>query len=167
VIPPSLPDLADETVAVFVGRLNRMKGFDVLLECLPEIRRRRDIHLLVIGSGEQPSLPATIRDAVTFTGYVPPAALGAYLDLGDLLVVPSLREGLPRVLLEGLELGLTPVARPVGEIPTVTENLFTDRASLVEMVCSFESLPAPGAEPFHRERLRDQHIAFFQRLCEQ
>jgi len=120
--------------------------------------------VLVIGPGEQPPVPRTVRDAVTVTGYVPPAAMGAYLDVGDVLLVPSLREGLPRVLLEGIERELTPVARPVGEIPTVTDNLFTDSAEFVELVCSFESLPVPSAEQFHRERLRDRHVAFFERV---
>lgn len=166
VTPPSLPDPGDGTVAIFVGRRNRLKGFDMLLDCLPEIRRRReDLHLLVIGPGERPSMPPTVRDAMTVTGYVPPEQLGAYLDLGDLLVVPSLREGLPRVLLEGMERGLTPIARPVGEIPTVTDNLFTDRAAFVDMVCAFESLPVGSAERFHRERLRDRHIGYFERVC--
>jgi glycosyltransferase involved in cell wall biosynthesis len=164
--PPSLPALSAETVAVFVGRLTRMKGFEMLLDCLPEIQRRReDLHLLVVGPGEPPRVAPEVREAVTFTGHVPPESIGAYLDLGELLVVPSLREGLPRVLLEGLERGLTPIARPVGEIPTVTENLFTDSAEFVDLVCSFESLPVASVERFHRGRLADRHVDYFDRLC--
>jgi glycosyltransferase involved in cell wall biosynthesis len=165
--PEPLPDIPAETVAVFVGRLTRMKGIEMLLGSLPEIRRRRaDFHLLVVGPGERPPVPPGVRDAVTFTGYVPPELLGAYLDLGELLVVPSLREGLPRVLIEGLERGLTPVARPVGEIPTVTDNLFTDRAEFVDLVCSFESLSVASAERFHRGHLADRHRDYFDRLSQ-
>jgi glycosyltransferase involved in cell wall biosynthesis len=110
---PALPRV------LFVGRLEPVKGIDLLLEAW---RRRSPgapaAHLVIAGDG---SLAGPVRDAcgptVSWIGTVDdPAALYRAVDL---LVVPSRSEGLSNVLLEGMATGLAVVASAVGGNPSL------------------------------------------------
>ncbi len=166
--PPSdlnLDHIEQENVVLFIGRLNRMKGFDFLMEAIPDILERRDdLHFLILGSGDQPELSEELEAHVTFTGFVQPSDVSGYLDAGDVLVLPSLREGLPRVILEALSSDLTVVARNVGEVTSATQNTFSTRSEFIEMVCSFERLPKNSAKKYYRERRSDDHLEFFNKV---
>jgi glycosyltransferase involved in cell wall biosynthesis len=105
-----------------VGRLTEDKGLSLLLRALASLRRDfPSIRLVVAGSGPQEGrLKVEVRDlrledCVHFLGRVDCVAW--VYDLADLLVIPSLREGLPCVLLEAMLAGLPVVATEVGAIP--------------------------------------------------
>jgi len=158
----NLDHIEQENVVLFIGRLNRMKGFDFLMEVIPDILEQRDdLHFLILGSGDQPELSEELEAHVTFTGFVQPSDVSGYIHAGDVLVLPSLREGLPRVILEALCSNLTVVARDVGEVLSATQNVFTDVDEFIEMICSFEELPKQSGERFLRMHLQSIHIKFF------
>jgi glycosyltransferase involved in cell wall biosynthesis len=100
-IPPDAP------VALFVGRLTCDKGIADLLEAFLQLENRfPDLRLLLVGSFEDGDpLPEDIRkrlethDRVILTGPVNDTA--PYYAMADVLVLPSHREGLPTVVLEG------------------------------------------------------------------
>jgi len=119
--PPALLDrydLHDRFVLLTMGRLvgpERKKGFDRVLEVLPEVADQRpDAAYLIVGKGpdrprlEQKAERLGVRDRVTFTGYVPEDEKGAHFRLADRFVMPSEGEGFGLVLLEALACG-TPV----------------------------------------------------------
>jgi len=98
---------ADAPVVLFVGRLTRDKGLAELMEaffqlenCFPKLR------LLLVGSFEDGDpLPVDIRarleshERVILAGPVSDPA--PYYAVADVLALPSHREGLPTVVLEG------------------------------------------------------------------
>jgi glycosyltransferase involved in cell wall biosynthesis len=103
-------------VIVVVAKLYAQKGHSVLLEALASTPLRPDDVVLVVGDGpERESLEqlAKQRDlaAVQFLGNRPdvPDVLAA----SDLFVLPSLWEGLPMALLEGMATGLPVIATDV------------------------------------------------------
>jgi glycosyltransferase involved in cell wall biosynthesis len=103
-------------VVVVVAKLFAQKGHSVLLEALTSTRLRSDDAVLFVGDGpERESLEqlATQWDlaAVRFLGNRPdvPQLLAA----SDLFVLPSLWEGLPMALLEGMATGLPVIATDV------------------------------------------------------
>jgi hypothetical protein len=56
----------------------------------------------------------------------------------------------------------TPViVRDVGELASVTANLFTTDAEFVDLVCGFEDLPLDDSRPFSMAALKEQYISFF------
>jgi glycosyltransferase involved in cell wall biosynthesis len=161
----NLDHIEQDNVVLFIGRLNRLKGFDFLMEAIPKIvERRDDIHFLILGSGEQPELSDELESHVTFTGFVQPSEVGGYLEYGDVLTLPSLREAFGRVLLEALCADLRVIGRDVGDVSSITRNTFIEMEEFIEMVCSFEELPQESAENFYRENLQSAHVEFFREL---
>lgn len=108
-----------------VGRLSGEKGHRCLLRALAEVNRRdARCTLDVVGTGPlENTLRAEaaalgLRDQVRFLGQVPfgPELFSVY-QRACALVVPSLTEGVPQVMLEGLAIGLPIIASAVGGIP--------------------------------------------------
>ena len=89
-------------IAIAVGRLADVKGFDVLLEALRQV----DLQLWIVGDGpERSKLEAQARrigvvDRVWFAGFREDA--GWLMSLADFMIISSRREGFPLVLVEML-----------------------------------------------------------------
>ena len=98
-------------VVLFVGRLTRDKGIPELLQAFLQLDKRfPDLRLLLVGSFESGDpLPIDVRkcleanDRVILAGAVKDPA--PYYAMADILVLPSHREGLPTVILEGQAAG--------------------------------------------------------------
>ncbi|BAM03523.1 glycosyltransferase [Phycisphaera mikurensis] len=107
-----------------VGRLERVKGHDVLLRALARLRASVPAaRLTLVGDGpEAPALRSLaaelgLGDAVRFAGRLDPAATAALLHASSVAVMPSRSEGLPLALLEAMAAGLPPVVTRVGGMP--------------------------------------------------
>jgi glycosyltransferase involved in cell wall biosynthesis len=98
---------ADAPVALFVGRLTCDKGIAELLEAFLQLEERLpELRLLLVGSFEDGDpLPTHVRrrleshERVILAG--PVKDTSPYYAMADVLVLPSYREGLPTVILEG------------------------------------------------------------------
>ncbi|MGU3662875.1 glycosyltransferase family 4 protein [Methylobacterium sp. A49B] len=108
---------------LYVGELREAKGLPYLLEALVQLRAEgRALRLLMVGSGPDAEiLRQTVErlglaDAVAFE---PPQAIRSVLARGRILVVPSLAESLPYVVLEAAAAAQPLVATRVGGIPEI------------------------------------------------
>ncbi len=113
----------------FVGLIRPEKGIEYLLRALPSLDVGRPVELSLIGSWtqfpqERRRLLGIIEELgiashVQWEGYAPfgPELFGQ-LDRADILVLPSLSEGTPRVLVEARARGVPVVATSVGGIPS-------------------------------------------------
>ncbi|TYC62730.1 glycosyltransferase [Marinobacter sp. BW6] len=113
-----------ESVILGVGRLSREKGFDRLISAFSEFRKHSPTSgLVIVGEGKlRHQLEALIaeldiQDDVLMPGYC--STVPALLRQSQVLVMPSLTEGLPITLLEAISLKVPVVASAVGEIPKV------------------------------------------------
>jgi glycosyltransferase involved in cell wall biosynthesis len=104
-----------ETRLALIGRLHRQKGHGHLLEALKiMISEGRRVHLYLAGDGpDEEMLRRQVRDlaianAVTFSGVVDDMV--AFMAEIDIVVLPSLWEGMPNVLLEAMAAGRPIVA---------------------------------------------------------
>lgn len=112
---------------LYVGKLIKEKGIDVLLRALASLRASlpgRPLRLTVVGAGpDQPQMQRLGRelgmdDAIEYRGYVDdPTALDQLYARADLFVLPSTSEGVPRVIDEAMMHGVPVVASAVGGIP--------------------------------------------------
>jgi len=114
----------ESRLIVGLGRLEPVKGFQLLIEALPLICSAVPAtRLLLVGDGSlRDELGARARalgvgERVQMAGARLDAA--AFLAAADLVVVPSLNEGMGRVLVEAMALGRPVVATRVGGIPAV------------------------------------------------
>jgi glycosyltransferase involved in cell wall biosynthesis len=178
-VEPSL--LAGEPAAVpeaprllCVGRLSPEKGQLVLMDAATRLHRAgRDFQLTLVGDGEvRPAIEAAIRDGglggkVTITGWVDGDAVRRAYDECRALVVPSLIEGLPVVLMEALARGRPAVSSAVAGVPELLEpgkSGWLVPAGDPEALAAAmgESLATPAARRAEmgahgRRRVREQH----------
>lgn len=136
--------------AIFIGRLSREKGIDILLRALKYIDN--DIHIIVIGFG--PLSHIVERECRTYPnlhylGYKPRSESLKYLAGSDLLILPSLAEGLPTVLLEAMTLKVPIIA---SRIPGVLDAVNQMMAVLV-----------PPGKPKELAKAINRHIMNYSR----
>jgi glycosyltransferase involved in cell wall biosynthesis len=122
---------ADSLVIGYVGWLIPIKGVTYLVKAMAEVAEKYPKSLLVlVGKGddkgeEEIKLREQVQslgltDKVLFLGWRPDVAeiTGCF----DIFVLPSLNEGMGRVLVEAMAAGLPIVASRVGGIPDLIKN---------------------------------------------
>jgi glycosyltransferase involved in cell wall biosynthesis len=112
-----------------VGRLRIRKGVDVLLAAMPELLSRQpSARLVIAGDGEhraaleRHAAALGLGESVTFLGRAGAAQVRELLRGAAALVVPSIYEGMPLVVLEAMEAAVPVVASRVAGIPEVVED---------------------------------------------
>jgi glycosyltransferase involved in cell wall biosynthesis len=107
------------TTLLAVGQLIESKGHDIVLKALPKLPRT---DLVIAGEGAAEGRLRTlakslgVADRVTFVGTVLHEQLKTYYSAADALVLASVREGWPNVLLESMACGTPVIASDVGSI---------------------------------------------------
>ena len=111
------PSLQGRKIALFLGRLDRIKGLDVLAEAAGSLAESRDDFSLVVAGSGAAEYEAEIRDLVdrrglsdltVFTGMVVGEDKWRLLRAADLFVLPSRHESSPLAVMEAMASG-TPV----------------------------------------------------------
>jgi D-inositol-3-phosphate glycosyltransferase len=139
--------LEGRRVIVFAGRLERLKGAEILLRAFAILSRSREelgrLSLLLIGDdshngaresraqgGERARLCEVARQLgilaqVRFMGALSQPALARYLSLADVCVVPSASESFGLVALEAQACGTPVVSARVGGLPSIVKDGLT------------------------------------------
>ena len=134
---------ACEFMILFVGRIEQIKGIDVLLEAVGDLLRgRRDLRrrtcLVVVGGAIDPTADDSesgkiaelramvdahgISENVDFVGSLDQQELALYYAAADVCAVPSLTESFGLVALEAMACGTPVVATRVGGLQTVVTS---------------------------------------------
>lgn len=127
--PPRVPHPDQRPHIAFVGRLDPVKGADLLLDALAALRPTYpDLTATFIGDGPQAAQTRAharalgLDNVTTFLGAQPETAVADLLQRSDLLVLPSFAEGLPVVLMEAMACGLPVVASRIAGIPELVRD---------------------------------------------
>lgn len=110
----------DKTTMLYVGRLTNGKGLYDLLDAMSQLKNS-EIQLLIAGDGsETAELKEYARnlgldDSVSFLGYR--EDIPKLMTAADALVLPSYREGTPRVITEALASGTPVISTRIAGIP--------------------------------------------------
>jgi len=145
---------ADAPVILALGRLVGKKGFDVLVRAMPAVVAEHPrAQCLIVGEGpERVNLERAVTELgieahVRFTGSVPWNSVPRYLQLSEMVIVPSVHDagnvdGLPGVVQEAMAAGRAVVASDVAGIPlAVTHGVSgllvpeRDPAALAAAIC--------------------------------
>lgn len=122
----------DDTLALFVGRFDSMKGLDRLLEAMRYLKHRRHLRLIIVG-GDGLHTPEGqillglartlgVEDSIAFMGRIEQKDLPVYYNAADVMVMPSYYESFGLVSLEALACGIPVVATPVGVMDTIIKE---------------------------------------------
>jgi glycosyltransferase involved in cell wall biosynthesis len=139
---------------LYVGRLASNKGVDVLLDAFRTLEGRSPASLYVIGDGPlRAKVTRSLPKSVVFLGRRSDEELMMWYQRVDALVLPSLYEGMPTVILEAMAFGLPIIATDVGAVATLVDQNNGwcvppgSAQALSDAVLEFTALePAPRAE---------------------
>ncbi|MDE2040998.1 MAG: glycosyltransferase family 4 protein [Patescibacteria group bacterium] len=122
------PDFSKKTVVGCIAELHANKGLSYLIEAMkPVIQGLSQVIVIIIGDGEKREELASEIEAAGLTGniflpgYLDNAA--EYLKAFSMFVLPSVKEGLPYVILEAGAAGLPVVATAVGGISDIIDDM--------------------------------------------
>jgi glycogen synthase len=134
-VPPPDPDRVE---LLFVGRLERRKGVDVLLEVVPRLLEEfPNLHVTLAGQDTaNTDMPKTYRESfeatmagrpqlsrrVTFAGFLADEELYRHYAACDIFCAPSRYESFGLVLLEAMMFGKPVVGCAAGGMPEVVEE---------------------------------------------
>ncbi len=141
IAPPQAPDPSavrtlrrellagrDGKIALVVAQLVLQKGHATLIGAMRDVP---DVVAVFAGSGPErdhlvhEAAAAGVTDRVRFLGHR--ADIPALMEAADVVVLPSLAEGLPLAIMEAFALGRPVVASSVGGVPELIEDGVTGR----------------------------------------
>lgn len=113
-----IPEYRAETNSTkvgYFGRLDYQKGFDVVLEALPLLDARLEIH--AFGAAERGGIEAGNDTRITYHGWLDAAGTRRAMHEMDVIVVPSRWEGLALVPIEAMRAGKVIVVSGESSLP--------------------------------------------------
>lgn len=122
----------DANAIVYVGMLIPRKGVHFLLDAFAQVRVEfPNAQLWIIGKPENGEYTRSLKmqverlalnERVVFRGHLPQAELARYMARAQALVLPSVSEGLGRVVVEAMACGTLVIGSRVGGIPEMIED---------------------------------------------
>ena len=152
--------LNGEKVLLYVGRIEPLKGLELLVETAAQLDSGESVRVLVVGADanggremdrvKQLAKERDLEDRIDFIGQVDHKELPLYYNAADVCVVPSYYESFGLVALESMACGTPVVATRVGGLSTIIHHGRTGYlkswrcpeafANSVEMIISSDGL---------------------------
>jgi glycosyltransferase involved in cell wall biosynthesis len=171
--------LQDKRVLMSMGRMpgpDRKKGYDEIIEILPDLRRKMPNLVYVLGGDgqdrarlENKAYDLGVSDHVVFAGWIDEIEKVDHYRLADVFVMPSQGEGFGIVFIEAMSCGIPVVASKLdggrealrgGMLGTLVDptNMEDIKTGIERAMASVRQVP-PGLEYFSRPN-------FQRRVCQ-
>ncbi len=121
-----------ERLILYVGVLTPLKGIHFLMDAFAEVAREvPEARLWIVGKAENSKYAEELKEQtrrlglneqVSFLGPVPQQKLAEYMARAEVLVLPSLSEGLPRVIFEAMVSKTSVIGTHVAGIPEMIKD---------------------------------------------
>lgn len=122
---PTLASMQNKDWVGTIGELHKNKGYPYALEAVKN--NIDDFVYIIIGEGEELNnlknliIKYSLQKKVFLLGSIPNA--GELIKAFDVFLLPSIKEGLPYVLLEARAARVPPISTNVGGIPEITKSI--------------------------------------------
>ena len=149
---------SQKTRVLFIGRLDRQKGYDLLIEAARQLEDVIDVRIIgasVVGKQENHDVPRN----VALLGWMNRNQIEAHLEKADLVVIPSRWEAFGLVAIEAMRAAKPIIAFRIGALPEIVEDGVTgvlcEPTSSAQLVEGFQralklDLPAVGQRGYER-----------------
>jgi glycosyltransferase involved in cell wall biosynthesis len=110
---------------LYVGRLEVEKGIEVLVTALKKLATEPNYEVLIAGWGSLQDDILRLKEQGMPVRHLGKKSHDEMPDIyvkAHVVILPSLSEGMPAALLEGMAMGLPVIATSVGEIPNIVRN---------------------------------------------
>ena len=158
----------EATLGVFIGRLDAIKGPQLIIEAAAKVLpHRSELYFLFVGTGDMKLLllervrKQKMEKHFRFIGYQPHESIPNYLAAADFVILPSLWEAFGISMIETLSVGKPLIASNVGAIPEVIKHgqngfLFQSNNSqhLAEAILNFLDADANYVETISANALK-------------
>lgn len=109
---------------VFLGRMEKVKGPDILISAMSFIPQDKKYHLYMLGGGklfedlQRKVIDLDLEEKISFLGNVDDKNLiYSYLKNADFTIIPSRSDSIPLVLSESVKAGTPVIVSNVGDMP--------------------------------------------------
>jgi glycosyltransferase involved in cell wall biosynthesis len=157
-----------KNVILFVGRLTKLKGAEILLQIIPQVlSNKNDIVFCLVGEGPYHNKFSSLdQNNVKVIGKVDHEKVDVYFKAADLFIFPSLSEGHPIVILEALACDVPIAASGVGEIPRLVSTVFINENEYVDYILNKEWKKDILSEEISWDRIKENYTNFFIEIIE-
>jgi len=132
-----------ERVFLYVGRLEPVKGFDILMSSLNKVPKNTSFRIEIAGSGSLKSLVSKYAGSnLNYYGAVPYEKVVSLMKHSDVLLLPSRSEGFPLVLFEAMAHGLIVICSDIPQFKKIS--------SLTDGCLVFGHTPEQLADMIHK-----------------
>ena len=120
--------LGEGNIILFVGRIERLKGIDKIIQAMPYLSHRQPRLIIVGEDGNRPgeinnlknlAEQLEIANSISFTGLIDYERLPDYYNASNVCVFPSYYESFGLVPLESLACGTPVIATDVGDLRNI------------------------------------------------
>lgn len=149
---------SEKIKVLFIGRLDRQKGYDLLIEAARALGDKLDVRLIgasVVSKFRRSDLPAN----VSLLGWMDRNQIEAELDQADMVAIPSRWEAFGLVAIEAMRAAKPIIAFRIGALPEIVEDgttgVLCDEVSPEKLAEGFTraarlDLPAVGRAGYER-----------------
>ena len=158
---------------LFVGRIEKVKGIDLLLESMARLKEDAlNVHLTVVGRGGMEEWAKTFikeRDLeghVSWMGNVSDRTLASLYESSDCVVIPSRSESIPLVFSEALRFNKELIVTDVGDMGMLGRQYGVARVIPPENIIALKEVMQKKGEPDNgieerNEAKREELMQFF------
>lgn len=174
---------SDLPLILFVGRIEKRKGADILMQAIPQILKKYPKCRFVFAGRICDDIKEEMRKVmhqVEFLGIVPHEELVGWYQKASIFVAPSVWDHSPNTIYEAMACGVAVIASRVGGIPEIVEDGITgllvspgSSLDLAEKILWLLNHPAEQKQMGHNARERatthynidkiaDQTLSFYE-----
>lgn len=129
----------DKIKLLFVGRLDKTKGIDILLNIYNKCKFK-NLHLYIIGESVLDNIEIKSDDTITYLGWIDNKDIDKYYQMCDVVIMPSRWDGFGLVAIEAMRNSKPVIVSNRGALPELVKNGINGYIFQIENIDTLEMI---------------------------